>query len=268
MRKIILICLLATGSFILSGNVSEAREKLRICGTGDSQELLRVLAIAFQREYPNAEIEVPDSTDSSGGIRAVARGECDLGRVARSFREKERRYHLNDKVFAYSPLAFVVNPSVKRPDSLTSEQVLDIYSGKITHWSQVGGEKSKIYVVNREKGDSSRECLEKNFLGFKEIENHIAYVTYSVGETVEAIAGHRNTLGYVPLNAAQNAGLTVLKVDGIYPSEENIRSGAYPLITPLGLVWKNSLEGLAKDFFDFLFTPEAQEMMLQLGAIP
>jgi len=59
-----------------------AEETVVVCGTGDSQSLLRRLATEFERKNPGIKIEVPESIGSSGGIKATAKGECDIGRVA------------------------------------------------------------------------------------------------------------------------------------------------------------------------------------------
>ncbi len=64
-----------------------ADQRVTICGTGDSQAMLRSLALAYEKQHPGVSIDVPDSNGSSGGIKATASGKCDLGRVARPLQE-------------------------------------------------------------------------------------------------------------------------------------------------------------------------------------
>lgn len=244
-----------------------AAEQVTICGTGDSQLLLRVLADKFETGHPDITITVPDSIGSGGGVRAVARGKCDLARVARPMLEREQRYNLTYWLFARSPVAFVLHPTMERPQSLTSGQIVDIFGGTINRWEQVSGDEGKIYVVNREEQDSSRSILEKHLAGFASIETFAGRVFYSTHEAAEGLKSHRQTIGYLPVSTATAAKLKLLKVDGVAPTPGNVRSGAYKLVTPLGLAWKGEIEGATKLFIDFLRSPAAQEAMIELGSI-
>ncbi|MBF0121459.1 MAG: substrate-binding domain-containing protein [Desulfobacterales bacterium] len=253
---------------LLINGMSLAKEKIVIEGTGDSHKLLQILARAFENANPDKKIEIPESIGSSGGIKATAEGKCELGRVARPIRDKEKGYKLNYKVFAYSPVVFVANRSVTWNNNLTKKQILDIYSGKITLWSDLGGKKDDIYIANREEGDSSREVLTKNFHGWKEIENFAGKIIYSTPETIDIISNYKNTIGYVPLSETKGTDLVIMKIDEIYPSAENVKNGKYNLIAPFGIVWKGEMRGLSKAFFDFIFTPEAQKIIIENGCIP
>ena len=154
--------------FFYSAVVANAQETLVIAGTGDSQALLRNLGAIFEKSHPDVTIEVPNSIGSGGGIKAVGRGEAGLGRTARALKEKEKP-GLTDVAFARSPVVFATNTSVHEVLDLSREQILAIYSGKINNWKEVGGPDGKIYPLSREEGDSSRETIDKNLAGFKEL---------------------------------------------------------------------------------------------------
>lgn len=140
-----------------------AQEKIVVAGTGDSLQILRLLAGAFESANPGKKIEVPDSIGSSGGIKSLAEGKCDLARAAQPLKLKEMSNNLTYKEFAFSPVVFAVSANVKGFDNLANEQVTGIFSGEINSWDMLGGEKSKIYVAMREEGDSS---LERGVEGF------------------------------------------------------------------------------------------------------
>lgn len=247
--------------------VAAAQEKIIIAGTGDSQELLRDLAARFEQNNPGKKIEVPDSIGSSGAIRATAMGRSDLGRVARPIKEKEKKYGLSYRLFAYSPVVFVVNPSVKTIDNLTFDQIIGIYSGQVTRWEELGGKQGKIYIVNREKGDSSRSSLEKNIPGFKEIEQPAGKIVYSTPEAVRILRENQNTIGYAPLAMIRETDLKVLRLNGIEPTQANVQKRIYRATVALGLVWKGRLEGLAAEFVDYLFSSQAQRVISEYGAV-
>lgn len=243
-------------------------QKIIIGGTGDSQALLRSLARAFETTFVGSDIEVPDSIGSSGGIKALAGGRVDLARVARPLKEREKKDGFTYHLFAKSPVVFVVHPSVTGCDNLAYEQLIGIYTGKITNWEQLGASDGKIYAITREPGDSILGVLNKQIPGFKDITKPAAKVIYSTPETVEALANHRNTFGFLSMSARNGTDLRIVKVKGIYPSPENVTAGKYNLITPFAIVYKGQLTGLAKAFVDFLHSEKGRKIISEFGAIP
>ncbi|KJU84292.1 phosphate ABC transporter substrate-binding protein [Candidatus Magnetobacterium bavaricum] len=243
-------------------------ETLVIEGTGDSQDLLRILAKAYEKSHRDAHIEIPDSIGTIGGIKVTAEGKCVMGRTARKLKDKEKAYNLNYKEFAYSPVVFIANLDDKKPDNLSTEQIIDIFSGKITSWEELGGQRQQIYVVHRQEDDSSRNVLEQNMAGFKDIKKLAGKTVYTTPETIDILTRYKNTIGYGHISMVVNSGLTILKVDGLYPSVKDVQNGNYTFMAPFGLVWKGELTGLAKDFVDFLFTKEAQAIIIKNGTVP
>ncbi len=246
----------------------QAKERLLICGTGDSQSILREIAIMFEKTHPDVDVEVPDSIGSSGGIRMTAKGRCDLGRVARRLKEKEKKYQLKYRLFAYSPVVFAANLKGRSSLGLTSEEILDIFKGKIRTWKPFIGEDRPIYVANREPGDSSRRVLEKTMPGWKNIKTFAGATVYSTPELVSTLIKNPYTIGYGPLAMLQNRGLTLISIDGYGPDVKNVQKGLYRHLTPFGIVWKGRLEGNRKAFVDFLFSPQVRELLLKRGLIP
>jgi len=251
---------------ILHAGLSPAAEKVTICGTGDSQALLQILSKKFAEDHPDIIFNVPDSIGSGGGIRAVAKGKCDLARVSRPLLGSEIRFNLNYWIFARSPVVFVLHPEMKQPLNLTTRQIIDIFSGKVNRWEQLDGDSGKIFVVTREEQDSSRNMLGKYLPGFAGIYPFTGKIFYTTAETIAAIKKHRQTIGYLSLSAAKLNNLRPISIDGVAPTADNVRSGSYKPVTPFGLVWKESLSGKAKIFIDFLKSPTAQEVMNANGA--
>ena len=262
----ITVCIVAVLTILIACSIAAAGETIIICGTGDSQELLRSLARAYEKGHRGTSITVPDSIGSGGGVRETASGNCDLGRVARPLKKKEEKYNLSYKAFAISPVVFVVNPNVK-VNSLTTDEINAIFSGKITMWNEVGGHKGRIYVANREPGDSSRSVLEKKMQGFKDIKDSVGKIIFSTPETTETIRQYKNTIGYTSFASATAAGLKVISRDGVAPSTENVRSGSYQTVSPFGIVWKGELKGLSKSFVDYLYSTEGKKIITQYGAV-
>jgi len=250
---------------------SENPRVLVIPGTGDSQVLLLKLAQLYAKNRPGITVEIPESIGSGGGIRSVITGKNEIARVARPLTEKESGQGLKSKVFAQAPVVFAVNPGVTGAENLSLEQIVGIYSGRIPQWDALDTALSgvgKIYVMNREEGDSSRTVLGNLIPGFKEIAVPAGATVYSTPEAVQTLMASPGTIGYLPMPAVVGTGLRVLQVQGIAPSAANVRQKKYQIVIPFALVWKDTLSPRAQDFLDFISSPAARKLMLDNGAIP
>lgn len=142
--------------------------------------------------------------------------------------------------------AFVFFVNAENPiDELTSDQIRDIYSGKITNWHDVGGEWNEIQAFQRPENSGSQTMMEY-FMGDSVLKAPLTveYIA-GMGSVIEEVADYQNqasSIGYsfryyasvmAADSASSDAGIKFLAVDGIYPDEENIRSGKYPLTTEL-----------------------------------
>jgi phosphate transport system substrate-binding protein len=263
---IVLVVGLLRGQAPTSGN--QVR-KIVVGGTGDSQEVLRKVAVALEKKVPDTLIEVPDAVGSMGGIKALLAGKIDLARVARPLKSEEKEQGLNYMLFARSPAVCVVHPSVTDVNNITSEQVVGIYSGRITDWTQLGSATSgKVYAIAREKGDSVFDVLNKFIPGLREISEPVAHVAFTTPEAVATLVKHKGTIGFLPLSAAVGTPLRILAFEGIKVTPEAVTGGQYKLVVPYGIVYKETLEGLSKQFVDFLFCPEGRQILTGMGAIP
>jgi len=275
MKKILtaLLVLLATAAVAQAdsqdANDPNAVQKIVVSGTGDNQALLRALADAFTKKLDGkCLIEVPDAIGSSAGIKALAKGEIDIARIARPLKKEEQEKGLGYKMFAHTAVVFVVNPGVTGIDNITSEQIVDIYSGKITDWKDLGANPGKIYPLTREPGDSSLKVFSETFPEFNAIPNPVAKVMFLTPEAVAALLQYKNTIGFVPYSSTVGTDLKVLKFNGVEPSIEKITGGEYKYLIPLGVAYKEQPEGLVKEFIDFLYTEDARKIIEKMGAVP
>jgi len=264
MKKMVLF---AVAVLLSAVGIAAAQEKVTLCGTGDSQELLRALGTAFEKANPGVAVVVPDSVGSDGGIKAAAAGECDFGRVARALKDEEKALNLNYKVFSFSPIVFVVDPA-SGVEVLSSRQIVDIFSGKVVAWTEVGGKGGKIAVVNREAKDSSRGVLNKNVEGFKAIEKPVGATAVKTPEAVDLLSKTPSVVGYLPAAMAKGLKLKVVEVNGVAPTAANVAQGTYKIAAPFGLVWKGEPRPVANRFFLFIRSAEGKKIILDYGTVP
>jgi len=247
--------------------VSSAQEKVTLCGTGDSQELLRTIGAAFEKANPGSAVVVPESVGSDGGIKAAATGECDFGRVARPLKDQEKALGLTYKVFAFSPIV-VVSDAAAGVEDLSSKQLVQIFSGKVATWSEVGGKGGKIAVVNREAKDSSRGVLNQHIEGFKDIASPVGVTAAKTPEAVELLTKTPNAVGYLPAAMTKGLKLKVVKINGVAPAAANVLQGSYAIASPFGLVWKGELKPAAGRFFQFIKSAEGKKIIIDYGTVP
>lgn len=265
--------LLLTGFFTVLLNLAFSTtvlaESLTIAGTGDSQLLLRSLGRAFEQQNPGSHIIVPESVGSGGGVHAVTVGKVALARTARPLKAKELKgagASLKQLLFASSPIVFATHSALTFPAQLTSQQIQSIYSGKVKDWNQLRRpenrtkEAQKIYPTIREEGDSSRIVLERSSSKFT-FSSPPAKVFFSNSKAAAAIRDHRQTIGFLPNNWAQDHQLHVLTIDGLSLNET-------PYMTPFYLVTHGEPKGLAKQFINFTLSETGQAIIVEQGMVP
>jgi len=238
---------------------------LKVFGTGENLEVVRALGKQFETLHPDIKVEVPDSIGSGGGIKAIQKGNTDLARTARPLKDAEKP-GLTEILFGKTPIVFATHPSVTGVKGLTLAQIAGIYTGTITNWKEVGGPDAKIYPTSREVGDSGRIVLEATMPGFKDLKL-VSKEFFSSAESVKGLKENEMTIGYVSLAAAQGQGLNILKIDDKDPTPKADGTLDYPYACPFYLVRNETPTPAAKQFIDFVLSPEARPLFLANGSI-
>ena len=125
--------LVMTGVFSLSPISGQAAD-LTLGGTGGDLGTMRMLGEAFEKTNPGTTFEVLPSLGSGGGIRAVLAGAIDLSISSRPLKDEERAKGAKANPYAKTALVFAT-PSSNPQRGLTSAEVVEIYAGKRTAWS-------------------------------------------------------------------------------------------------------------------------------------
>lgn len=160
-------------------------------------------------------------------------------------------------------------------ESLTEEEIKEIYSGKITNWKEVGGKDEEIIAFQRNEGSGSQSML-KRFMGTQEImEAPKEQVNeYMVG-IIEEVSDYKNYSGAIGFSfryylegIIKNDNVKMIKVNGIEPSKENIANGKYKLTTPLyAVTYKGNENSNVKLFIDWILSEEGQEIIEKTGYV-
>jgi phosphate transport system substrate-binding protein len=244
---------------------------LEIPGTGACEVLLGAVAEAFNAKHPGHQVMAPPSIGSSGGVRMVVNDQAVLARVAQPLKDHEKAYGLRYLVFARDMVIFAGGARVT-VKNLTKSQIVDIYSGKITNWQELGGDPGPIRLLLREPGDSNLLIIQKHLPAFRDITvPGDAKMVHTDPRMLEIIKKYKYSLGMLTFSALKgtDSGIHPLSLDGIAPTPENARSHKYRLTSDYALVFKEQrLNDVARSFLTFIFSKSCQQLMEQYGVIP
>ena len=246
------------GSTELSGSVSTN-------GSTSMESVIGVLSEQFMADNPDVTVTY-DATGSGTGIESVSNGSCDIGLSSRALKDTETG--LVATTVALDGIAIIVNKDCGVSD-LTVEQIADIFTGKITNWSEVGGEDLEIACIGRESGSGTRDGFES--VTGTEDACVLAQELTSTGAVIEAVSNSKNAIGYASLSAVSGQdGIKALTVGGVECSEETVLDGSYEIQRPFNLVTKEGAElsEAAQAFIDFATSDEAAELIRGAGAVP
>lgn len=191
-------------------------------------------------------------------------------------RKKELNFEWEKQPFATDAFVFVVNED-NPVDSITVEQARDIYSGKITNWKELGGEDRPITALQRNEGAGSQTLMEKLVMqGTPMMEAPTEYIVTTMGQLMEAVKsfdGSPGAIGYSVYYYAEEMkmaqGLKLLKLEGVEPNPDTIRSETYPLVNPKYVVIPAGEPKGApnKVLFDWLLSEDGQTLIAKEGYV-
>lgn len=248
----------ASGSGDVSGTVA-------LNGSTSMEELVNGLKEAIVETYPNLQLE-PQFTGSSAGIEAVTNGTADIGDVSRALTDEEKAGGLVENVVAIDGIA-VITDTANTATNLTTQQLKDIYTGKITNWSEVGGADQNIVVIGRESGSGTRDAFEE-ILDIAD-QCQLAQTLNETGAVAAAVQSTPGAIGYISLDAL-NDKVKALQLDGVAPSEETVKDGSYTLQRPFVMATKGEISeqsAQVQAVFEFINSDAGQEVISSVGLV-
>ncbi len=244
-------------------------------GSTSMVPLGQAVASVLLGESREAVADLAQFNRTTQSFRNLKDGLCDILIVgqpeASVFDEMaEAGFEYDIETIATDALVFVVNEG-NPVDNLTTEQIRAIYAGEITNWSDVGGADEEIVAFQRNQGAGSQALMEKLVMGDTPMaEAPAEYVADAMGQLMEVVRSYdnaANAIGYSVYYYANDMqlaeGLKILSVDGVAPSAETIRSGAYPHLNAYYCVIASDepADSPARVLYDWLMTEEGQRLV-------
>jgi phosphate transport system substrate-binding protein len=147
----------------------EAKTVISIKGSDTMVNLAQRWAEVYMEQNPNISIQVTGG-GSGTGVAALLNGTTDIATSSRELKESEFKLAENKNIdprtfeVALDGIAVIVHPNNKI-DSLTMEQISDIFSGKIKNWNELGGENKPITLYGRENSSGTYEFFKEMYSG-------------------------------------------------------------------------------------------------------
>jgi len=255
----IVVLVLALSLLSACSNRNEAG--IIVAGSTSVQPYAEVLAEEYMILHPDAVIDIQGG-GSSAGIMAAQSGTSNLGMSSRVLKDEEKSLWYVE--IARDGLAVITNPA-NPIQSLTLDQISDIYSAKITDWSQLGGTKAKIHIITREDGSGTRDAFVNLVMGESNITPR-AIVQDSNGAVRQLVADDPNAIGYISLGLVDET-VQALQLDGVEATRDNVMNGSYNLSRPFLFVAQVEPTGQTREFLDYVLSEEGQQILINEGLI-
>jgi phosphate transport system substrate-binding protein len=239
--------------------------KIDIAGGTAHIPVMKDAAEAIMRVNPKIRITVAGG-GSGVGVQKVGEGLANIGNTGRALTQAEiDKYGLKTFPFALDGVAVAVNPK-NTMGALTSQQVRDIFAGKIKNWQDVGGPNAPIHLFTRDEASGTRETFWKKLLKKGPIEAK-ANIVASNGVMKMALEQDPQAIGYLGIGFV-DAKVKAIKLDGVEPTQENAKNGTYPVTRLLYMNTKGEPTPLVKAFIDYVKGPEGAKLIQKHGFIP
>ena len=236
----------------------------------------------YQAEHPEIRISVTGG-GSGTGLASLINGTVDIANASRKIKEEELTEAQGngiepvEHIIARDAIAVIVNPE-NPVRELTLKQIADIYSGKISNWSEVGGEDRPIVRLSRETNSGTHVYFLETVLrlGNSDDKTLFSMDTLLLPSSEGIIAEVRQNpnaigydgLGYVPKDLKM---IAIAKEDGgayVLPSIPTVNDKTYPIARDLYMYTDGEPTGIVKDYLDWILGSEAQQIVAELGFVP
>jgi phosphate transport system substrate-binding protein len=250
--------------------------------------VLADLSEEFQRRHPNVYFDIRGGGSRFGEEQALA-GRLNLG--ATTFPPPVQ--DLTDSLQARSPiptdadlvripigidaLALVVHAS-NPVEMLSTEQLIQIFNGRILDWTEVGGTPGEITLISREEGSGARHLFEERIMGrepvaltaivmptSRDVAAYVSKTPHAIGYVSRAYVLDNLPEADTEAASAQSNGdalsLRVVALDGMWPVDAALQNQIYALSYPIYLVSRREPTGPQREFIDFALSPAGQTIV-------
>ncbi|MBX9116930.1 phosphate ABC transporter substrate-binding protein PstS family protein [Enterococcus casseliflavus] len=249
-----------------SGAASNENVEILAVGSTALQPLVEAAGESFSADNPNYTITVQGG-GSGTGLSQVEAGAVTIGNSDVFADEKDGvdASKLVDHKVAVVGMAPVVNKDAGVTD-LSQQDLIDIFTGKVKNWSELGGADQEISVINRASGSGTRATFEK--WGLDGAETIQTQEQDSSGTVRKIVAETPGAISYLALSYLDDS-IQALSLDGVEATPENIADNKWPIWSYEHMYTNGEPDANVKAFLDYIMTDDVQQgIVIELGYLP
>ncbi len=266
------ISLLATflSCALFLGKVCGA-EQITLDGSTGMLPLARALAAAYQKQAPDAKLEFGKGLGTGARLRAVTEDKIQIALASHGV-DAEALHKGKLKVIAVAKGAIVFAAGANvTVSNISDAQVCDVYNGKLQNWQALGGADEAIAAFTRPPAEVDPEVIREKIACFKDLKEaeHVKVMARG-GDMAKALTSTPNALGMTSMTVVEQSGgkVKALALNGIAPTEENVKNGRYVLTREFLFVVREDMPPAVKGFVDFVLSVEGDRILRASGAVP
>jgi phosphate transport system substrate-binding protein len=269
MLSMVVLCFAVLTASLFAGAAFGA-EEISINGSTTILPFAQSTAEAFMKINPSTRISVSGG-GSGNGAKALIDGVTSIAAMSREMKSEEAdAAKANGRnpvkhIVAVDCIVPVVHPSNPVKD-LTTGQLRDIYSGKITNWKEVGGPDKKIAVIGRDTSSGTYEVWNEKIMKGEQVTPR-ALIVASSGALVQAVAGNTLAIGYDSLGYVNEKLIKALSIEGVQGTPDTARSGKIVTSRNLFMYTNGNPGGDIKKYLDFLVSDDGQRYVAREGFV-
>ena len=258
------VCLIISSVIsIAPSRAADLRGNLTIAGNGPEQPLFESLARAFERHYPSVYVDLAWDKNSKPA-EIVRSGEAQVAVTGAADPD------LRSTQIAWDGIGIVVHLSNTTKD-MTWQQIAELFSGKYSFWSELGGPDTKILLIDRPKYENVRDSFEEQLGIVGKIPSSATTISRD-DKVIKKVVGTlppNSAVSYVSLEqalAAVHSGVAIrlLAVDKVEPEEPTVKDGRYKLRRPVLLLSAKEAPPLVQAFEEFCLSAAGQKIIDEL----
>lgn len=249
--------------------------KLAADGSSALQPLVKQAAAEFDKA--NGTITTANAGGSGQGLKDVAAGAVQIGDsdvFASAKLPAATAATLTDHQVGAVVFTLVVSNDLNnKVNNLTTQEIQDIFTGKDTNWSQIGGPNEAITVVNRPTTSGTRSTFDKYVLKGAQESSGTTLTQDNTGAIAQAVSQTPGSIGYVSIGFAASSQfstqVTPICIDGSKPVAADVNSGAYNFWGIEHMYTKGPATGAAKALITYIESSQVQQNdLLALSYLP
>jgi phosphate transport system substrate-binding protein len=279
MKKSVMATIVLSMGLILAGCNSQSsatdsskeasnNQPVKIVAVGSTalQPLVDAAKDQFTQENANYSISVQGG-GSGTGLSQIADGSVTIGNSDVFAEEKTGidASKLVDHRVAVVGMGPVINKEIG-VKNLSKQQLIDIFTGKVTNWQEVGGKNQEIVVINRASGSGTRATFEK--WGLDNAKTIQSQEQDSSGTVRKIVAQTPGAISYLAFSYMDDS-TTAVSVDNVEPKEENIADNSWKIWSYEHMYTNGEPDKQVKAFLDYIVSDDVQKSIVKdLGYLP